>query len=92
LVVHVRTSAQTHPARAGFVVGRVVGPAVTRNRVRRQLRHLTAARLDQFAAGTDLVIRATPAAAECSGPQLAALLDGLLTRAQPRDHKLAAQV
>jgi ribonuclease P protein component len=49
--------------RVGFVVARSVGNAVTRNRVRRRLRHLAAARLAETPAGTDLVVRALPRAA-----------------------------
>lgn len=48
--------------RVGFVVGRDVGTAVRRNRVKRRLRHLVAADLAAIA-GTDLVVRARPAAA-----------------------------
>ncbi|WP_300081504.1 ribonuclease P protein component [Propioniciclava sp.] len=52
------------PSRAGFVVSKAVGNAVTRNRVKRQLRHLAAARLDaEDVRSVDLVVRALPAAA-----------------------------
>jgi len=59
LVLHIRPTGQ--PARAGFVVSKKVGDAVTRNRVKRRLRHLTAARLGELQA--DVVIRALPLAA-----------------------------
>ena len=52
----------SNPARIGFVVSRAVGGAVVRNRVKRRLRHLLAARLDLLGAGARLVVRALPAA------------------------------
>jgi ribonuclease P protein component len=58
------------PARAGFVVSRAVGNAVTRNRVRRRLRHLVRPHLQQLPAGADLVVRVLPAAAAQSYDQL----------------------
>ncbi|WP_040159256.1 ribonuclease P protein component [Nigerium massiliense] len=50
------------PARAGFVVSKAVGNAVTRNRVKRQLRHLTAEALATTTTPLDVVVRALPAA------------------------------
>jgi ribonuclease P protein component len=81
LVVHVSNDGSDTPARAGFIVGRVVGSAVRRNRLRRRLRHLIARRLDVLPPGTVVIVRATAPAAEHSGRALAATLDGLLTRA-----------
>jgi ribonuclease P protein component len=52
------------PARAGFVVSKAVGNAVVRNKVKRRLRHAAAAELADWPAGTDVVVRATPKAAE----------------------------
>jgi ribonuclease P protein component len=49
--------------RVGFVVGRAVGNAVTRNRVRRRLRHLAAAQQRGTPAAVDVVVRALPRAA-----------------------------
>lgn len=51
-------------ARAGFVVSKAVGNAVVRNKVKRRLRHAAAAELAHWPAGTDVVVRATPRAAE----------------------------
>ena len=68
-------------ARVGFVVGRTVGGAVVRNRVRRQLRHLIAARLDTLPVGARVVVRALPASAGSSSTELAADLDAALGRA-----------
>lgn len=72
--------ARTGPARAGFVVSKAVGPAVTRNRVKRRLRHLVAERLDRLPEGAVLVVRALPAAAGAPGEQLARDLDSALGR------------
>jgi ribonuclease P protein component len=90
LVVH-RVSAATGDvasegtaAQAGFVVSRAVGGAVVRNRVRRRLRHLVAARLGDFAPGTRLVVRALPPAATASWAQLGTALDSALTARPPR--------
>lgn len=65
LVLYVHPTGQ--PARVGFTVSKAVGNAVTRNRVKRRLRHLVAAQLLDHDAQTDLradlVIRALPKAA-----------------------------
>lgn len=63
------------PARVGFVVAKAVGGAVTRNRTKRVLRHLVAARLSGIPRGCDLVVRANPAAAGATTAELAAELD-----------------
>ena len=65
-------------ARVGFVVAKAVGGAVIRNRTKRVLRHLVAARLDRIPQGCDVVVRANPAAAEASTAELAAELDRAL--------------
>lgn len=86
LVVHalVAESSAEHAserlARAGLVVGRGVGPAVTRHRVSRQLRHLLRPRLEALPPGTDLVIRAQPAAAGATSAELGDDLDAALAR------------
>ncbi len=71
------------PPQAGFVVSRAVGNAVTRNRVRRRLRHLLAARLATLPPGTRVVVRALPAAAAASSAQLAEALAGALAMTAP---------
>jgi ribonuclease P protein component len=87
LVVHLNTHPDSvpadAPARVGFVVSRAVGSAVVRNRVKRQLRHLTRERLAEVPAGSLLVVRANPAAAGASS--LSRDLDGALASVLRRD-------
>ncbi|KAB1949326.1 ribonuclease P protein component [Micromonospora sp. ALFpr18c] len=74
--------------RAGFVVSKAVGNAVVRNQVRRRLRALTRDRLAALPAGSTLVVRALPAAAEASYPRLAADLDAAIAVARsPRQRR-----
>lgn len=72
VVVHARTVASPPSSKSavvGFVVSKAVGNAVTRNRVKRRLRHL-ARPLAEQAAGHQVVVRALPEAA-LAGPELA---------------------
>lgn len=62
LVVHA-LRIPSPPSRAGFVVSKAVGNAVTRNRVKRRLRHLAAASLHESPVPVDVVVRALPPAA-----------------------------
>lgn len=80
LVVYLRAADGAGPTRAGFIVSRAVGPAVVRNRVRRRLRHLVAARLERLPAGAQLVVRATPPAAGEDSAALAHQFDRALER------------
>ncbi|MBE1486114.1 ribonuclease P protein component [Plantactinospora soyae] len=73
---------ESAPVRAGFVVSKAVGGAVIRNRVRRRLRHLVRERLAGLPAGTTLVVRALPDAAEASYARLGADLDAALAAAR----------
>ena len=72
------------PPRVGFVVSKAVGGAVVRNRTKRRLRALMAARVGALPLGTDLVIRANPVAAQANSSSLAVELDGLLARVTAR--------
>ncbi|SDP53862.1 ribonuclease P protein component [Pedococcus dokdonensis] len=72
------------PPRVGFVVSKAVGGAVVRNRTKRRLRALVAARLDTIPRGTDLVIRANPVAAQANSTSLGAELDALLAKVATR--------
>jgi len=66
--------------RVGFIVNRAVGGAVVRNRVRRRLREAARARTGRLPAGSLLVIRANPRAADARQRDLAAELDLVLGR------------
>ncbi len=82
IVVHAnQTDARAgQPPRVGFVVSKAVGTAVLRNRTKRRLRALMAARLRDIPAGTDVVVRANPVAAQADSSALGAELDRLLGR------------
>ena len=64
----------------GFVVSKAVGPAVTRNLVKRRLRHLARERTGSLPPRGMLVVRALPAAADASYDQLARELDRCLAK------------
>jgi ribonuclease P protein component len=78
------TEASTDVPRVGFAVGRTLGNAVTRNRVRRRLRHLVRERLARLPRSADLVVRALPAAADASYTSLGLDLDRALDQALGR--------
>lgn len=63
LVLHAAPASGAAEVRFGFVVGRSVGNAVTRNRVRRRLRHLAAAQVPGTPGAVHVVVRALPRAA-----------------------------
>jgi ribonuclease P protein component len=101
LVVHVHTrdaddrserGAPDGPGsvRAGLVVSKAVGTAVTRNRVRRRLRHLLRNELTRLAPGTDVVVRVLPEAATRSYGELGRHLSAALDAARsPRSRRSA---
>lgn len=70
------------PARVGFIVGKRVGGAVVRNRVRRRLREIMRHRLRVLLPGWDLVVIARPPAADATSADLARDLGALLRRAR----------
>jgi ribonuclease P protein component len=94
LVVHLWTpaaallsaepAAPAAPPRVGFVVSKAVGPAVTRNLVKRRLRHLCRDRVAELPAGSLLVVRALPGAAPASYEALGAELDRCLNTVTAR--------
>ncbi len=86
LVVHAnRTDARAGcPPRVGFVVSRAVGNAVVRNRTKRRLRALVAARLALMPCGVDVVVRANPAAAASSSSELGVALDTVWRKVSAR--------
>ena len=73
------------PPRVAFAIGRKVGPAVTRNRLRRQLREVVGQLPQPEAIGPDdhLVIVRREAVGLCAG-ELAAHLSAALGRARTR--------
>jgi ribonuclease P protein component len=77
----VRTESTRLPSRAGFVVSKAVGGAVTRNKVKRRLRALMRERLADLPAGTQVVVRAQPSAAARGYPRLGQDLDAALAAA-----------
>ncbi|MDN4161171.1 ribonuclease P protein component [Nocardioides abyssi] len=89
LVVHLWTPGPGHddPPRVGFVVSKAVGDAVTRNRVKRRLRHLAREHVSSLPGSAVLVVRALPAAAGASydvlGADLAHGLRKVLARTAP---------
>jgi ribonuclease P protein component len=83
VVVHV-DDAVGDGTRAGFVVSKKIGNSVVRHRVVRRLRAVVGARLADLPDGTDLVIRALPAAAGATSAVLSADFSLALRRAQGR--------
>jgi ribonuclease P protein component len=87
VVVHVvtpnvdkATSSFEDPVRVGFVVSRAVGAAVTRNRVKRRLRHLMRERFAALPPASLVVVRAMPGAAGATYRDLGDELDRCLAR------------
>uniref|UniRef100_UPI0037C74ACE ribonuclease P protein component n=1 Tax=Nocardioides terrisoli TaxID=3388267 RepID=UPI0037C74ACE len=80
LVLHLRDTDEQRPVQVGLVVSKAVGPAVTRNLVKRRLRHLMRDRIADLPPGSLLVVRAQPAAAGASYAELGAELDRGLAR------------
>lgn len=83
LVVHLRldpSSDPDQPPRVGFVVGKAVGGAVTRNLVKRRLRHLTREHLAELPGGSVLVVRALGPAGQADHAELGETLGRLLRR------------
>ncbi|MCV2392843.1 ribonuclease P protein component [Actinotalea sp. M2MS4P-6] len=83
LVVHGRVS-ERPGVRVGFVVSKAVGGAVVRNVVRRRLRGLVMEQLDTVPSGTDVVVRALPAAATADYATLGADLRSALSQSLRR--------
>ena len=78
LVLHYITRSECSTPRAGFVVGKVVGNSVVRHRVIRQLRHIVRDVVQEFAPGTEIVVRGLAGA---DAADLRAELTELLKRA-----------
>jgi len=80
LVVHLAHEGEKDAPQVGLVVSKAVGPAVTRNRVKRRLRHLSRERLGSLPGSAVLVVRALPPAASASSARLSEDLDKALRR------------
>ena len=72
----VKCSGQPGVSRVGLVVGRSTGNAVTRNRIKRRLRH--SLRVVQLKPGTDYVFIGTSQVADAPQPQLMGWLERAL--------------
>lgn len=78
LVVHIAFGDRPGPARAAFAVSSAIGNSVVRHRLTRQLRAALTPLLPRLPQGTDVVIRALPAARGASYPDLVADLEHCL--------------
>ena len=86
VVVHLAVDPRPdQPPRVGFVVSKAVGNAVTRNRVKRRLRHLAREHVSSLPGSAVLVVRALPAAAGASYAELGADLARCLRRARAQE-------
>ncbi len=79
LVLRVRANPEIAVPRFGFAVGKRLGGAVVRNKIKRRLRE--AARISGAEGGADVVVIATGAAREASYHELEGTLQELLRRA-----------
>lgn len=70
------------PSRVGYSVGKRVGNAVTRNRVKRRLREITRRCLGEIAPGWDIIMGARTPAADATYNTLDGEVHALLTRAR----------
>ncbi len=86
LVVHLTYATDPEPSGpvVGLVVSRAVGPAVTRNLVKRRLRSLVRERLSDVPGQAKVVVRALPPAATAGYQRLASDLDAALATASRR--------
>lgn len=86
LVIHLATASRERtsppsPIEIGFVVSKAVGPAVTRNVVKRRLRHVARERMSSLPGSSRLVVRALPGSSNASYATLRADFDSALARA-----------
>ena len=82
LVLTVAPAPDDSATRCGFIASRRVGPAVTRNRVKRRLREITRRALPGVLTGIDLVFSARPATATADFTALQSAVHELLRRAR----------
>jgi ribonuclease P protein component len=81
LVLYVRRSGSGGP-RIGFSIGKKLGGAVERNRIRRRLREICRARLNRLRPGFDLVFVGRRALAAASFHTIQQVMDELLGQAR----------
>jgi ribonuclease P protein component len=77
----------TNPPRAAYTVGRAVGPAVVRNRLRRRLRAALTTLRPRLAAGGAYLISAGPTAVTLSFLELQTTLEGALVAVADRGER-----
>ena len=82
LVCYASARGDTEPTRVGIIVGRRVGKAAVRNKVRRRLREAMRALAPTVYPGQDVVLIARPPASEASYVDLLGALRSLLGRAE----------
>jgi ribonuclease P protein component len=91
LVVHLKVHETDSPVRVGLVVSKAVGNAVVRTRVKRRLRHQAVGVLAILPAGSIMVLRANPAAAEATSGDLSVELHAGVARCLERTHEMATR-
>ena len=82
LVCSKRARDDDGPTRVGIIVGRRVGKAIIRNRVKRRIREAARHLYSRIQPGCDVVVVGRPASAGASFEDLARALETLLTRAR----------
>lgn len=88
LVVLVVLPNDTGDLRIGIAVGRIIGNAVRRNRIKRQLRAVLSTYLEVLQPGGDLLFIARSSIREASYQQIQSAIDGVLTRAKVLRHDI----
>jgi ribonuclease P protein component len=78
--MYVKASGEDRAARFGFIVSKQVGSAVVRNTVRRRLKAACHEQLTRVTPGSDIVIRALPAAASADFSALRDEVSRCITR------------
>jgi ribonuclease P protein component len=85
------SSGDSHPPRVAYGVGKRVGTAVTRNRLRRRLRAVVTAHRSDLRPGTAYLFGAGPEATGASPAELEAAVADLIRRAgrqaKPQEHR-----
>jgi len=80
LVCYERSRGDTDSTRLGIVVGRRVGKAATRNRVKRRIREAARALYPQLLTGHDLIVIARQPSASATLADLSVALESVLAR------------